>query len=131
MRRATSTVYYALFHSLANCCADAIVGRKAAEANRAEWRQVYRALDHETARRACLHPGISAFPEYIRGFAQLFVESQNRRDDADHDPSGEWFKSEIHDRIETARRAIQDFEAADLHERHAFAVHVLFGTSTA
>ena len=123
-------MYYALFHALASCCADAIVGRKAAETSPAEWRRVYRALDHETARRACLHPGIASFPEYIRGFAYLFVETQNRRDDADHDPDGDWFKSEIHDRIETARTAIQDFEAAELQEQRAFAVHVFFGTPT-
>ena len=123
-------MYYALFHALASCCADAIVGRKAAETSPAEWRRVYRALDHEAARRACLHPAITSFPEYIRGFAYLFVESQNRRDDADYDPDGEWFKSEIQDRIETARAAIQDFETAELQEQRAFAVHVLFGTPT-
>ena len=89
---------------------------------------MYRALDHEAARRACLHPGITSFPEYIRGFAYLFVESQNRREDADHDPHGEWFKSEIDDRIETVRAAIRDFEAAGLQEKRLFAVHVLFGT---
>jgi len=90
---------------------------------------VYRALDHEATRRACLHPEITSFPEYIRGFAYLFVESQNRREDADHDPDGEWFKSEVHDRIETARAAIHAFESAELKEKRAFAVHVLFGTS--
>ena len=75
-------------------------------------------------------PGSPRSPEYIRGFAYLFVEAQNRRDDADYDPAGEWFKSEIQDRIETARAAIQDFEAAELKEQRAFAVHVFFGTPT-
>lgn len=129
LRRATSTVYYALFHALARCCADALVGRKAEETSPAEWRRVYRALDHQAARRACLHPGITSFPENTRRIAYLFVESQDRRYDADYDPGGEWFKSEIIDRIATARAAVQDFEKADLQEQRAFAVHVLFGTS--
>lgn len=127
LRRATSTVYYALFHRLAKCCADSVVGRKAAETNRAEWRRVYRALDHVAARRACTDPAIATFPENVRGIAQLFVESQNRRHDADHDPHGDWFKSEVIDRIATARQAIRDFEDADLRDKRAFAVHLLFG----
>lgn len=129
LRRATSTVYHALFHSLAKSCADALVGRKAAETRKAEWRRVYLALDPQTARRASVHPATASFPEYIRGIARLFVESQDRRHAADRDPHGDWFKSEVQDRIATARQAIEEFEDGDLREKRAFAVHLLFGAN--
>ena len=119
-------MYYALFHSLAKCCADAVAGRKAAETRQDEWRRVYLALDPKSARLACTDPALASFPENVRGIAQLFVEAQERRHDADFDPGGEWFKSEVEDRIATARRAIREFEDADLRDRRAFAVHLLF-----
>ena len=127
LRRATSTVYYALFHCLAKSSADALVGRKAADTRKAEWRRVYLALDPQTARRACTHPAITSFSENLRGIAQLFVESQDWAHAADRDPHGEWFKSEVHDRIATARQAIRAFEDASLRDKRAFAVHLLFG----
>ena len=127
LRRATSTVHYALFHCLAKCCADALVGRKVTERTETEWRRVYLALDPQGARKACTHPAIASFPENIRAVARLFVESQDRRHAADRDPHGEWFKSEVQDRIATARQAIQAFEDADLRDQRTFAVHLLFG----
>ena len=104
--------------------ADAIVGRKAAETKNAEWRRVYCAFDPQTARRACTHPVIITFPENVRGIAQLFVEAHERRHETDHDPGGEWFKSEVQDRIATARRTIRDLEDAALQDRRACAVHL-------
>ena len=127
LRRATSTVCQALFHCMAKSCADALVGRKVTETTETEWRRVYLGLDPHSARQACTHPAIASFPENIRGIARLFVESQDRRHAADRDPHGEWFKSEVQDRIATARQAIQAFEDADLRAKRAFAVHLLFG----
>lgn len=75
---------------------------------------------------ACTDPALAAFPENVRGIAQLFIEAQERRHEADYDPDGDWFKSEVEDRIATARQAIRDFEVADLRDRRAFAVHLLF-----
>ena len=49
LRRAVSTAYYALFHSLAATVADALMGKRRSDA----WHQTYRALEHGSARRAC------------------------------------------------------------------------------
>ena len=54
LRRAVSTAYYALFHCLAECCADMIVGGPGSNRNRTAWLRVYRALQHGTARNRCL-----------------------------------------------------------------------------
>ena len=53
LRRAMSTVYYAMFHCLAKCCADTIVGGRGATRSSAAWTQAYRALDHGQARNRC------------------------------------------------------------------------------
>ena len=42
LRRAVSTAYYAVFHSLARTTADLLLGRKHDDA----WHHMYRALEH-------------------------------------------------------------------------------------
>ena len=51
LRRAISTAYYAVFHSLARIAADLIVGTDRNEA----WHQAHRALEHGSAKNACLN----------------------------------------------------------------------------
>ncbi len=51
LRRAVSTAYYAVFHSLAQTAADMLIGRK----RTSDWHQVYRALEHGNAKNACLN----------------------------------------------------------------------------
>ena len=52
LRRAVSTAYYALFHCLAAAAADLLTGNGS---RGPEWHQVYRALEHGKARKACQH----------------------------------------------------------------------------
>ena len=51
LRRAVSTVYYALFHGLAECCADELFNRNMR--GRPGWVRIYRGLNHRRAREAC------------------------------------------------------------------------------
>ena len=51
LRRAVSTAYYALFHCLAICCANMLVGGPGASRSEAAWRQAYRALNHGAKKR--------------------------------------------------------------------------------
>ena len=51
LRRAISTAYYALFHTLAGNCANLLVGGRASTRTRQAWRQLYRALDHGQVKR--------------------------------------------------------------------------------
>lgn len=127
LRRATSTVYYSLFHCLAKCCADAIVGSSSAVRSTAPWRRAYRALDHRRTREACRQKReMISFPTAIRAFAQLFVNLQDERHEADYDPRWTGFKSDVVARIAEARVAIQGFEGAPIQDRRAFTAHVLF-----
>ena len=45
LKRAVSTAYYALFHTLAQTCADHLIGTGLRRNNPA-WSQVYRSLEH-------------------------------------------------------------------------------------
>ena len=50
-RRSISTVYYAVFHYLAELCATVIVGSRAAKLRpKGAWREFYRSLSHSRIR---------------------------------------------------------------------------------
>lgn len=123
-----STAYYALFHCLARCCADTLVGRTRGHRRESAWRQAYRALEHGRARAQCSRPAIHEFPPGIEGFAEVFVDMQGKRHRADYDPrapDGRWRKFEVVEDIAAAAETIARFEASPLRDRRAFAVFVL------
>ena len=124
LRRAASTAYYAAFHCLAGVAADLLVGRTRNTA----WHQVYRALGHGVTKSACQNrQAMLDFPEEIRQFAEAFVTLQAERHRADYALDGDpFYKSDVVVAIDTAERAIGQFERAHTEIRRRFAVHVLF-----
>ena len=120
-----STAYYALFHCLARCCADTLVGKTRAHRRESAWRQAYRALEHGFARSQCSRPTVRTFPPEICEFAESFTDLQQKRHLADYDPKGSWIRSDVEEDIDEAEGVIDDFEAAPLRDRRAFAVFVL------
>ena len=128
LRRAVSTAYYALFHCLARNCADTLVGRTPGYRSEPAWRRVYRALEHGHARSQCSRPTIRTFPPQIGLLAEVFVDMQSKRHQADYDPQspeGRWIKSDVEEEINSAANAIEEFDSAPLRDRQAFAVFVL------
>ena len=125
LRRAVSTTYYALFHCLADCCANMLAGNAQDNRNRPAWRQTYRALQHTTARRRCRRDTINRFPSAIRNFAKIFVSMQTKRHSADYDPDATFLKSDVIQYIEEADDAIMRFFEAPRNDRRAFAIYVL------
>ena len=76
LRRAVSTAYYALFHCLAACAANSLIGR----VRDAAWHQTYRVLEHGKAREACENKrALTAFPLEVRRFADVFAALQKAR----------------------------------------------------
>ena len=67
-----------------------------------------------------------AFDQAIQDFAELFVDLQDKRHQADYDPAWIGFKSDIEDHIADARSVLEKFEAVAIKERRAFAAQVLF-----
>ena len=134
LRRAVSTTYYALFHCLAACCADMVVGGPGSNRSRPAWRQVYRALQHGAARQRCQRQNmIAKFPDEIQDFAKLFVDMQKKRHGADYDPDATatyapdmaFSKSNVIQDILASENVINRFSKVPIRDRRAFAVYVL------
>ena len=130
LRRAISTAYYALFHALANCCADMLAGSTRANRSQRAWRQTYRALEHGHAKNQCLNQSaMNRFPYRIRGFGEAFTDMQVMRHVADYDPEpgpeGSYTRAEVLEHIERSETAIHEFENAPSADRRAFAIYVL------
>ena len=119
LRRAISTAYYALFHCLAQCCADMVVGGPGAARDQDAWRQVYRALQHGAARNRCRErEAMAKFPPEIRDFAYHFVRFQVMRNSADYDPDAEIMRrSQVIESIDIAERTIIRFPNASIQSR--------------
>ena len=122
--RAISTAYYALFHCLAQTCADTLAGPSRSTGSRPAWRQVYRALEHRQAKTRCEKVPLR-FPDEMRQFGRAFATLQSKRHFADYDPDRRFRKSEVIADIEHARTLIAHFLATPADDRRAFAIHVL------
>ena len=125
--RAVSTAYYALFHTLARCCADMLVGVSPVARSQQAWRQTYRALEHGPAKNRCSRQNmLSKFPPEIEDFGQRFITMQRERHAADYDPQAVFSRDRVIQLIEETARTIARFNGVAAQDRRAFAVYVLF-----
>jgi uncharacterized protein (UPF0332 family) len=127
LRRAVSTTYYGMFHALARCCADLLIGGTGSSRSAEAWNQVYRALGHSSVKDTCAKKKavLAKFPQEIQDFANVFLQMQTKRDDADYNPHGTLFKSAVLIDIEIAQAAIDNFSKAPQKDRRAFAAFVM------
>ncbi|MFN4169033.1 MAG: hypothetical protein ACK4HD_12050 [Pannonibacter phragmitetus] len=131
LRRAVSAAYYAVFHELARTCADALVGAtKARRPNRA-WVEVYRGLDHGTAKNACNGASNVTFPQEIRNFSDAFKQLQAARHSADYDPMIRLDKIEALGFITLAEDSIAALKGVRAIDKIAFATWVLIASKGA
>jgi hypothetical protein len=125
LRRAVSTLYYALFHALARSSADCLIGEDERERDQMAWTRVYRALDHGFVRNQCREPALLAFPVQIQEFARVFSFLQAKRHAADYDPATIFEVTEYRIDFALVQSAITAFLAAPARDRRAFAAFVL------
>jgi len=127
LRRALSTAYYAMFHTLAKSGADLMLGGTGADRSKHAWRQVYRALEHGVAKDACRNGAfMSKFPKDIEDFGNMFVALQEKRHNADYDPEERFYRSSVIQDINAAEHAIAKYEKTAIKDRRAFTAYVLF-----
>ena len=127
LRRAISAAYYALFHTLALCGANTLVGAARTNRGQPEWIQVYRALEHGYARNQCSNrAAMSRFSPAIRRLSELFVFMQRERQTADYDPNASFSRTRVLRLVEETAQIIGEFNDTDARERRAFAVFILF-----
>ena len=123
LKRAQSTVYYAMFHAICRNCADTLVGKiKTPSRSQGAWNQAYRAVNHVHAKKQCMQTPSLSFPDAIQDFANLFTASQEKRHKADYDPSFSLTRRDVLTEIESAAVAIARFQRAPRKDRTAFAV---------
>jgi hypothetical protein len=114
IRRSVSTAYYALFHRLID---DAVSRLTAGEAQRDAFA---RAFDHGEMNEACrkvLHPpkdfaplsGVTV-PAELRVMADLFINLQNERHDADYNRGKPFVRAEARQRLEELELALEGWE---------------------
>ena len=125
LRRAVSTTYYALFHCMAENCADMLVGDPSSGRSEPAWQQAYRALEHGRAKQRCGQDQINRFPVEIQNFAKRFASMQGKRESADYNPGAAFAQSEIITDINNTENDIAQFRQAPERDRRAFAAYVL------
>lgn len=128
MKRAASTLYYAVFHCLARSNADVLAGAGGGQA----WTRVYRAMNHrETAKRCRDSHAIAGFPPEIQQIANIFCTAQEEREQADYNPSfaGRGPGIMILDAL-TVRTTMLSFNAVTEADRREFAIHLLIRSRT-
>jgi len=126
LRRAASSVYYAVFHAICQSNADTLAGDDPQNRDQEAWHQAYRALEHGYANRRCRQvPVTRRFSQPIQGLAAGFPILQILRHQADYDPDRSVTQAEVSSAIELATGIIADFRNAPARERRAFAVFVL------
>ena len=125
LRRAVSTTYYALFHAIAACCADTLVGGPNSNRSAEAWTQVYRSLNHRPAKARCDQLPAERFPDEIEEFASRFVDMQFKRHEADYNPDAQFNKDAVVQDIDDAEYQLEQFVKVPLANRRTFAVHVL------
>ena len=124
LRRAVSTAYYAMFHALCRMCADAFTGTS--RETREAWRQVYRSLEHNHARKMCRHQDVSKFPIDLVRFCSAFKQLQEKREEADYDPFASFLRRDVEQLISLAESSMRQLRSVELKHRRAFAAWVLF-----
>ena len=122
LKTAINRTYYALFHTLANTTADAVMGRRARANNHPAWAQTARGLDHTIAKNECrriwsqslLTPG-------ARQFAQAFITIQALRHEADYYDYSRYTRNKVTRWIDEAQQAIAILNSETPETRKALA----------
>ena len=126
LRRAASSVYYAVFHAICQSNADTLVGDDPQDRDQLAWRQAYRALEHGYARQRCERARRETrFAVEVQILADYFPAIQHLRHQADYDPDKIFVQQEILSTVAEASARVDIFRSASPRERRAFAVFVL------
>ena len=125
LRRATSAAYYAMFHCLAETCANLLAGEYPRDVSQSAWIQIYRALEHGVVKNRTRNQQIFArFSPEIKAFASTFVELQTKRNNADYNPITTFTDADVNDDIDAAETAINNFEKISDREKRNFAIYI-------
>lgn len=125
MRRAVSSAYYAVFHALCSACVSGLAGRSRALLSQ----QIYRALDHGTARRRLAEREAWTIHPTMELVGASFRILQDQRHLADYaPPEYRLSRPQTLASIEQAAEVVTLIQAWDGEARTRVAVHLLVAT---
>ena len=125
IRRAISTAYYALFHTLAASNAGLIADQPRSSRSAYAWDRVYRRLEHGRARNN-LRADRNLLSQSGDDFVRTFIEAQGHRLEADYDPNAQLNLSLAVNIIARAETAVRNFAQLTEEERRFLASQSMF-----
>lgn len=87
LRRAASSLYYALFHTLSLHFANTLIGNDPTGGLARAWVEVYRAMEHKNCAHSCRELATRNFPKKIKLLAADMLQLYEARLSADYDPT--------------------------------------------
>lgn len=121
LRRSISTAYYDVFHGLAEVTARRLIGTSsAAQKKIPACSRVYRALNHQTIKKACGFKEAQHSSQDLAVFIALFPGLQERRHQADDDSTVRFKQGEALSTADDAERALTGLQAAPRDEQIDF-----------
>ncbi len=121
LRRAVSTSYYAIFHSIAAAHTDMVLGKTAPKNEL--FRLTYRTINHRELKDVCIEvgkstltdrykeiTGLDKFTRRLQDFSSAVVNLQEERHTADYDPLERLRLSQVKTSIDLAEQQILSFE---------------------
>lgn len=125
LRRATSDLYYAVFHSICEALVEPLGLHPENPAFIETYTALYRQLDHSHAERKCRSLKDSGgFSHGIIRFSDTFILLKNKREAADYHPLEKFALSAITNDLDRTETHIENFWKVDAAERAAFACYV-------
>ena len=124
MRRATSDLYYALFHRLSEALVEPLGADPENPLFIETYLTLYRLPDHAVLDKKCKAALGQAFDVEVKRFAQSIVTMKNKRHDADYDPLKKFVISEVQNDLGIAAAALNGFDSIDAPQRARFAFFV-------
>ena len=128
LRRAVSSVYYAVFHRVAAAAAERFLG--ADQEGTAAYTILYRSFDHRHMKTVCealrastlkekfrRQLGRPAVSQDMRGFAEIFSALQDARHLADYDPAALFLTTDVLSLMDEAETALAAFDRAPPQEQ--------------
>lgn len=135
LRRAISTAYYAVFHTVMRAAADAYLGRSNQKTE--DYARAYRHIDHDNLKNVCAQykkqaadhdESATLANSDLRAFAQAVVELHARRNAADYDPSLDLRVSDARAVVAAARDAIERFGNLPMDRKLTFLFQLMVKT---
>jgi hypothetical protein len=128
LRRAVSTAYYALFHTVSEAAASCFIG--SGQKYTVAYGLIYRSFDHARLKEVCEvlckpvlprktrdHLKGRVISQDMKDFANDFPDIQEARHLADYDPQAVFVLSDVSDLIDVAERALAAFARTSPAER--------------